>query len=408
MKTFLKYIYVIELLLFSGSVCLSVLYPKLCLIIWVFTALLLILACKEKNLEYNRNVIIAIVSWILIVQFITTTSDFDNKYLTYILFPLGSIALSQFSFNDLRYKLLSALSWLCVFSIIAQVGYDFLNLPAKIVYDSNFGQSWTMIFGVFNVNWGGESLDTKLHRMSSIYWEPGEFQIVCFYVLCLFADKLTTFTSIKSIDKRFWPILVSILYSQSTMGYLVLALFIAMIILFRKTEKRSIKNYISTFLILLISIIGVYALTQSSVVQDKLEQREYTQYDNSYNIRMIDNISCLNATLDSPIFGYGINTDELNSRLLSLGNHTASNGWLLTSASLGIPFIILLFYLMYKRLKEFKSNIPRVFLMAILIIAQCNEASIFFPYIYLYIFKTNDKKKCCSVSSPSASIVKKQ
>lgn len=385
MKNIISYIYVIELIFFSGSVRFSIANGGVSMIVFILTACLLALFEQKPLKGYNVKVMLAIVAWIIFVQFIETTSNFGRAYLSYILYPLGCcIGLSQLSFEEFRNKALNVFSILCLCSIVVQLGFDFFHLASN-----NFtvpdGRSFTMCFGIFNVAWG--SWEGIFRRMSSIYWEPGQFQIVCFYILCLFTDKLSSFTNIKSLDKRFIPIFLGILYSQSTMGYMVLAFYLAMVVVFRKQSSgNALKSYIIKTILICVGFISIYALSQSDVIQDKFAQKDEVG-DTSYSVRMLDNIACLTATLESPIVGWGIDSNNLRSKLLSYGSHTSSNGWLLASASLGIPYILFIFIFMYVRLRGFDTSVPRILILLILILAQCNEAAIFFPYIYMYLFK---------------------
>lgn len=392
MSRIIKYFYVIEFFFFSGTFSFSVSRPKVSLVIWLVSSIFMLLVFKKKVNAYNWGILSFITFWILTVQFITTTSSFDNTYMTYILFPAGCLfGLSQFEFEELREKLLTTFSVICFTSIIAQLVFDFLHVPPVYMRDTA-GMVYTTYFYIFNLAWGGDGA-SNLHRMSSIFWEPGQFQIVCFFILCLFTDKLTEIKKLKDIDIRFLPIFLGIIYSQSTMGYIILSLFLFVIVFFRKKHAGvSIKTLLTMGIILSLSFVAILAIMNSDVVQNKIEQRDNVGQANSYNIRMMDNLACLQATLDSPIFGLGINSKELTDRLISYGNTTSSNGWLYTSACLGIPYIFVFFLLMYKRLREMPSNVPRIFILAIIILAHCNEAMIFFPYVYLYIFRINNRK----------------
>ena len=85
-------------------------------------------------------------------------------------------------------------------------------------------------------------------------------------------------------------------------------------------------------------------------------------------------------------FGLGRNTKEQRKFFLSRDNRTSSNGWLLASASFGIFYLVYFLYVMYKGIRHINFKVNNYFILAVLIFQQCNEAAIFLPYIFMYIF----------------------
>lgn len=389
MSRLTKELYVFELIAFSGGVIFSGTYPRTCLIIWIVTALFLLRGRLREINNIDRRHGFFLVSWILLVQFVFVRDDFDNKYLSYILYLLGSYGLVRFSYEEFRTILLRWMTWLAFISMVVQVGYDFLGFPSTIHKTPDF--DYTISCGMFNVAWA--SGDSLIHRLSSIFWEPGQYQILIIYTLCLYVNELSDYSNPALWFRKFGVLLMAMVMTQSTMGYIVLALLLMVSFFFSKKRVyavHTLKSMIVSGVIVLLVCSSIFLLWKSPVVQEKLEQRNETVYDNSYTIRLADNTACLMAAIESPIYGQGISTTQLKRRLISLGSQTSSNGWLLSAASLGFTYVIMLLFFMYKRIKEMDIKTPTLMVLGVLFVSQCNESVLFFPYMYIYMFHFRD------------------
>lgn len=389
MKKILEHIFIAEIIFFSGSIYLKQFQSQL-LILLFLTGLLLFLSSKSKFLKTNVHISITIVLWILFIQYFLITEKTNLAYLSFILNSVGvALGLSSITLNRFKTLILRQMSILMAISIIIQLGYNFGDLPTTtFTSDLNNGKTFHMFAKIFNVDWDGNG------RMSSIYWEPGQCQILIMFTLCLFGKELLHPTKQELIC--FGILILAIIMTMSTMGYLVLALLIAGLFMFSK-KKRGKYFVIKWGLGIIVAIASSFLLWNSSVVQEKLAQKDDASDRTSYAIRMADNIACWNVSLESPIFGMGFETKKVKSRLINSGSETASNGWLYTSACFGFPFILFIMYTMYKRIKEMYNNIlPPFLIFMVLFIAQCNEYALFYPYLYIYIFqfkKNNNQNK---------------
>lgn len=358
-------------------------FPRTCLIVWLITAILLLI----KNGIDRRNLrLCALFSlWILSVQFFFTKSTYDNTYLSYLFYMAGGLGLSAFKFNEFRNWLLKYMSLIGLVSIIVQIGFDFLSFPAYIHFDDG-GSPYVISMFFFMVAWTSDA-DFVLHRLASVFWEPGQYQILITFTLCLFIKELTDFRNLALWMKKFGILFLALLFTQSTMGYLslILMMIVSYLFCFSTNSNSVIRKMVVKTCSWIILVVSVGYLWQSSVVQDKLSQRD-SAVDNSYNIRLADNIACFYAALESPIYGQGIASKQLKSRLVSLGSQTSSNGWLLSAASLGFVYVIAIFFVMYRRINEMNIVRSPLALLIILVLSQCNESVMYFPYIYMYLY----------------------
>lgn len=373
MQSYLEKFIIWEMILLSGSIGFYHDYPFIWIPIYVISCYILYHTHKIKNNKHNTIILALIVLWNVINTFIIHSNIQTNLIYSNLLFCLGSYyAISSMDFNFFREKLLKYFSYLCAVSIVVQLLHDGGFLTPTL---SNVSP-YLMTLNYFNCNWGEK-------RLASIYWEPGQFQIVIIFILCLFTDKLKDFEQLKSNIKKFGVIIISLLLTISTTGYLAF-----MIILFGILTNTTIvkKHKILMPFFFLLSIGLIFMLWNSSAIQDKLEQSKDIN-ESSYTIRSTDNLLMIQMAKDSPLFGYGVNTNAFFQEQSALGIRTASNGWLYTAVSNGIPYLIFLLICIYYGIKRQTNTIPVLYVFLSLFISQCNEWLAVFPYIYMYIFK---------------------
>lgn len=385
MHNILLYIICIELILFSGGVVFFLQNPYGCIVIWFFTCVFYWNNYRKKqNLILKKNLQIAIfwIFWVLLTTFVVNRSPQDWVFIGVCIFPLGSAFLnSTVNFYAFRACLLRCSQWIFGISIIVHL-LHVLRIIGAVIIMNKYAISWFF----FNTQWGAITTSFgQIYRFSGVFWEPGQAQIVIAYILVLFTDDITAnFKNIVYIIKRYGILIFAMFLTGSTTGYLVIALLGASIILFSYKRK---KNVILLSLLLVCSSIFVYSVLNSSIVQDKFAQREDTSERTSYSIRMNDNIACLRAAVENPVFGLGSNTKKMLKTIESYGSVTSSNGWLRACACFGIFVILGYFILMWKNLKYMKLRMPRLIIILTLILSQCNEYYIFFPYMYIYIMR---------------------
>lgn len=385
MQNWILYIFCFEILCFSGGQRFDVENQIPTLLIWLvicFTAFL----NSEKEFRIDEWLIgvipvLFLMGWMLFsTVVINIFSDFF--FLSYLLFPVGMvISLYSFDFYKVRDCLLRLLSLIMLVSIIVHIGYNLEIIPAELDGDADKTLAMSLYF--FNVGWGSFE-NIPLTRFSSIYWEPGQCQIVIMYVLVLFSDDIQNHIyDIAYLLKKYGILLLSILLTGSTTGYIVFALFVSGLLLFNGNmlnQRRILPIFLSAIL-----AIGVFTFFYlSDVVQSKLELSESLSDENSYAIRMADNIACFTVAMEHPVFGMGVNSAELNAELETYGNTTASNGWLFSAAQMGFVYIIVMFIAMYMNLRKMNFGILTIVPLIILILSQANEYATYLPITWMY------------------------
>ena len=218
LSTLLLHFIIIECLLFSGGVYVTNVYfggESTALVVFFLTNLFHFVLVKGSKLRFsNLRKWFFIASWILSVTFIFGQGSHDLTVLKYIL-PATSVLLlcSSADFLVVRGLLLRYLTLITILSIFVQLDHEFLGIFPTEPYLNNSGVLTNYTY-IFNTEWG-ES------RLASIYWEPGQYQVVIYFVLVLFADEWSDSALWKKNLRKFGILILALLMTQSTTAYIL-------------------------------------------------------------------------------------------------------------------------------------------------------------------------------------------
>ena len=394
MKTKFLHLLCFEFLLFSGGVVTSVGHASLCMIIWALSCFLYYYSYHKKNEFVFRDNIkkyALIISWIFVVTFVINDPNADLSITAPVFYAIGVVFLCSIeAFDNFRKTLLKCANILFLISIVVHLGHSFGIIPAHDIPIGGIPR--TLSLYLFHTEWdAGQVSSLGIHRFSSVYWEPGQAQVVIMYVLLLFTDDIKeNLLKYKYILSKYGILILALILTQSSTGYLVFMLYFSCLLLFNNTIKK--KKYLKPIFVLL-TVLFAFLMFNSSVVQDKIDQRNEKSEDTSYAIRVRDNVVCYEIATENPLFGCGLGSRFLEFQLSKRGSRTSSNGWLLTGAQVGLPYLLFIFFCMFKRIKQMNLEMQTCLLLLILILSQCNEAFTYFPYIWIYVFKFKTYKR---------------
>lgn len=376
-------VFCVEVLCFSGGNRFNLEYPRTCLVVWLATGLIVIgrFSTNPKALRSNLLVALALGGW----AFMSTrvmNGFYSGSVLRFIIYPAGTaLAISSLDFHVFRHRLLTVANWIFAFSILVHLAAVFDLVP---IYQVEIGKTREMSLYFFNTKWGDYDLIPGYNRFSAIYWEPGQCQIVITYLLVMFSDVISdNILRVRWLLRRFGILFVAMVMTCSTMGYIVFALFIFCMLVWNKVSRTNVALWL---VCVLVGIGTAFTIYDSSVVQDKLSQSQDDSERTSYAIRMADNLGCLAVAMESPVYGGGVETPNVNRRLLNEGSETSSNGWLSGAAQLGFVYLAYLLALVFLGVRRMRLGPPSLALFSILVMSQCNEACICYPYMWLYVF----------------------
>lgn len=365
-------------LLTSGSVCwISALRPAGAYIFLLLVAVINVLREKRK-LNKSWHFILIILVMCLINAIILQRRYEDNSMLGYIVsITAAYLIISQYDFYYFVKLLTNVLVVILVIGIPVYLLCSLGLIPYHLVYTIR-GPS-LMSGYIFTIGWL-----YPFGRFAGIWHEPGACQIILNAILWLNYKKIQHWNLTRYDKIKFTIIIIGILLTQSTGGYLVLITFFAAIGLTTKIRNR---HRIIIYLFLCFSMIcTVIALYNNDVIQKKLFV-ESSQESVSKRIRMQDAMSLIKTANDYPIIGAGIGTDLLNRTSKGYGNITSSSGLLHFTASLGYPWLILFLLFCFLRIRNMDIGTASWFMFASIIMLETNENFIEYPITNLFIFK---------------------
>ena len=386
---------VILMILLSGGVFFSELHVNIFLPLY-FVVCLTYYSLRSHcvYLDENLLIMVIIVGWYLINNIVLHHDIQSNQYLVIILYCISTFLLiSSVSLTEFKFYIYRYFSWLCIISVVIQVLAILSIMPYSVLPEEESHGLKQVALQIFVINCGEGS---NIYRLSSIYWEPGQLQIVIFFVLMLFADELADLTKVRDNLRKFSPMLVALFFTLSTTAYLTLAIFVLGIFFFGKDSQLQLWQKITYMSLSLVLIMG---LIFSPAVQTKVAQSQDVSEKSSFVVRLADNLALCQMISESPLIGFGEGSKRVSELSEYYGNDTSSNGWLRSTVSNGIPFMALFFFFFYRRIRE-KYQLARhgvVFL--VLFISQCNEFAIYYPYMYFYIFKFLDERNVENINN---------
>lgn len=377
LKKALEHLIAIEFIVYSGGVKSFMSSQRDAMIVMLVTAFVWFIINKEKKKDifsYNIKLYGFIFIWVFINVFFINTDIRDKTYLTYLLIPLACcICISLLSFQRFRTLFFLYLTILSAISIVVQLLHDYGGIGATEITINNVVYHFS--YGIFNTEWG-------THRLSSIYWEPGQYQVVLIFTLCLFVDELRDISRLQVNVRKFFILILALIMTYSTTGYLALMILFFSIFAFPKNSKHSWKIILSIGL----GFCLAYLIFMSNAVQNKIN-KESQGDEISYNVRLADNLGCLRLALDYPFAGAGISTRTASKKLLQYDSMTSSNGWLFVAASFGMIYPIILLLALFLGIKRMKLGTPTILIWVTLVLSQANEGFTMLPYMWMFIFK---------------------
>lgn len=222
-------------------------------------------------------------------------------------------------------------------------------------------------------------------RNSGIFWEPGAFQ---FFLNLGLIFVFESEGSIKHYRIKQIILTVVVLSTQSTTGYLILALIYIYYVAINNAKKMNTSQRIKYIIsVAAVCVVGIYVLSSNTV------QSKFTNDNYSYRTRSVTWEVSSKMILDKPVTGYGYDSVFYNSTYQSLGSRSQHNssGLLLFTCYLGIPLMGCYLYMMYKSIKAMNFKMHPIWLSVILLLVFNSECFFTYPII-MYFFSGLNKR----------------
>ena len=127
-------------------------------------------------------------------------------------------------------------------------------------------------------------------------------------------------------------------------------------------------------------------LFNDDVIQKKLFNEPGKESVSKHG-RKNDAIAFITIANQHPLIGVGIGTDLFFEKSREYGMTARSSGILLYTASLGYPWLLLVLYTFFVRIRRMKLGKAMLFLYISVLIMENNEMFMEFPITSLFIFK---------------------
>lgn len=318
-----------------------------------------------------------ISAWLLLSDFIG--NGISTRAVGATVVPLSTYILTSVSdFTVLREKLRRILTWICAGTLITYV----IFMTTGIGLTSANGIA-AQLFVVFRI-W-------ELERPCAIYQEPGQFQIIIFFILLLFTDELVriNLSRMHYYVRKFGIIIAALLVAQSSMGYICLMVYVMLLFTFNKSMKR---NFFVYALIFSAGIAAAFFLWQSDTIQHKIDPRNFLNRRSSLAERVNDAITLYRMSFISPLTGLGGRSPDYYRYGAMYGGFPHAdgvNGWLNVAVCYGWPFFFLIVISMILGMKRMKPGVPPILLFTVLLLSQADETNAIHYALFLYVFPFN-------------------
>lgn len=402
-QTLFQYIYIYILLLFNQSnLYQTLLYPHQLMVfsIVIFMMITLLLKYKNKSLNFLWLIYILLFFIIIVRIFkggigIAFWCEIAIKIEIVYLAILEDVEYFIDRFVKIVYTLamISIIFWLLQnieLNIIQKILYHYFTEGRDIIYDSN----GTRI--IYNHEGYGilfySYLSAFPNRNVGIFTEPGIFQSVLNTALfCIVVFTRYIYIQKKKLLRIFLVILVAVITSQSTSGYIGLCAILIVIFFKNKNNLYNWKIYITKLVVVGAIVLGIEYIVRGerSLFEIAILSKVF---DSSNKFSLIAENSTgiwRFATLSMAIFAMlkypmGLGVDNWIN-FMSTNFYSGPGGWPFTlGAILGvIPFLISLYWI-FKPLKYFKKDYFAIILFVFLYFnTSIAQTSAFYPVLIL-------------------------
>jgi len=294
----------------------------------------------------------------LIFRRINITYSFFGYYNILIAFILIHVFKTKMFF--LYEKIVTQLSivaiigWLLMIIIpnIFGILIDHIKIPNS---ENGILRGNIIIFSMTNLNIYNDVEAFGLTRNSGFSWEPGRYASML--LVALYFNMARTQFKFK-LNKRFWILLIALLTTQSTTGFMTLLILIVFVLMNQNKSKLFYLALIIPLAIMVFSLpfMGNKLKSLIDIEASSLDTERTIEYQEKieevYVPQRFDGLAFeLNNIFNDPLLGYG--NDLIDSYVYKHISHTLSlsNGILKVFAKFGLAFGFLFYFLLYKSSK---------------------------------------------------------
>ena len=320
--------------------------------------------CKLKFNYY-------IVTYFCLIAINTVIHGVNIIVIGYLLFLISTLLITtSISFNLFRRAMLNVVLCLCCISILLEILF-WLNIIVPSLYGNGKNGLWGHYIFAFHVFGGGQW--GLSYRLSGIFWEPGIYQMILNMTLIFNLDIFEKSLHINHRKFKLSLIIISIVLTASTTGYLILGF-----IIIGRTIIKSRDSIKYKFFLLFASLLFMCSFIVVPVIANK-----FSEDNPSYLIRLNDIIGLFKAMWINPYIGLGVNSKTFEHIAFRLGIISQSAGLLQQSAQLGLFWTTAFYYSSIKEFKKRKIKLPLYIFLIELTMLGMGEPLTYSPLMLL-------------------------
>lgn len=369
------------LLFVSGNFLVREMTPYLYVILLIGFALINPLVRFSKSLIFFLiTVVIIFILQRFVLGFISVPAALN--YVSKILFGYMIVKSINYRFPFVYVKVMYYLSLVSLFFFVIILITNYA--PTLIKFDRYHS---VIVYNHIVQN------NELITRNSGMFWEPGAFQGYLNLVPLFFLDKIEDLW--KNNKKECIVILITILSTQSTTGYLVLFLILLYYFVFIKKNKNPY------FIVFVLSLF-IYVFINASFMKDKL----FEQYEEAISLdieggqiswnRMGAALTNWHYIKKHPIIGNGFHEKTRWSDHFFIQSDALrgfGNGFTGIIHTMGSAFIIIYFILLYKNLSF--RRMDKIWFIFIIIILLQGEDYLMYPFFLSLPFVMFENRQFC-------------
>ena len=304
------------------------------------------------------TIIVELLALINFFLFSESAVKLQFKILNLVLFLLAIHIAEQSSVNMLLilYKILI---WIAVITLVFYVAVDLIHIPLPYsIFSKSQGGTFTYR-NYFNIYYTYSH--ARIPRLCGLFWEPGAYQIYLNLGLFLYYK-----LNIEN-KKHLFILLISVFFAQSTTGYMIAVIMLALIVI------RKQKNYAYTLNV--IRILGGICAVAIVLIAFMYKKSVTNVAGDSYFDRIAQTKLGLELFVENPIFGWGFyNTDKYNLlNKAGVGNANGLVTWLYTTGLVGFVFAFFPFITNIRKTKNENLKVEKIIWLVFLIIENMSE-----------------------------------
>lgn len=278
------------------------------------------------------------------------------------------------------------------FAILFKVGIDYRSIiPSFLLFPITSDSTVVSHALIHNFSSPSGNNESSITRNCGMFWEPGAFAGIILMAFIYFLFLLDQF---KREDRRKILLIffLGIISTQSTTGVLT---FILLFSVYYGIMQSKARGFLKLVFVLLPSVLIVcwLAYTNLPFLGEKIDDQLSILNNEEIGweaTRFGTIIFLAQIITNNPLIGVGFNLDAWRKTIELMGVTSGAglgNGMFILIAKAGIPFFLLIVYLIYKSIRiRTKSVLIGLMSVFVILVLLQGESWFIFPIIYTFLF----------------------